>query len=191
MITKYRKELMGIAALWILFYNCWIINSTVGSAGYKIMHFIKVTGICGVDIFLFLSGIGLMYSMDKHSWLDFYKRRLSRVFLPMVLIAIVYAFVNKWSLGVTLKNLFGITFYTKTINTFLWFAVSIMSIYIVFPLYYKLINKFKNRFLFFAVVIIIWYIFSISNILDNRRDLYQFTNRLPVFLLGTVYNDIQ
>lgn len=50
-----------------------------------------IFGSIGVEIFLFLSGMGLFFSMRKNeNVLCFYKKRLKRLSVPYVLIGGIY-----------------------------------------------------------------------------------------------------
>ena len=53
--------------------------------------FYQTSGFCGVDIFLLLSGIGLVYAIEKSSIGTFYRRRLERVFVPFVILGVCTA----------------------------------------------------------------------------------------------------
>lgn len=67
LLFKYRKFLMGFAALWILMTHEWQIVTNETSFFFVTENFIKRIGFCGVDIFLLLSGMGLYYSLEKKS----------------------------------------------------------------------------------------------------------------------------
>ena len=72
-IVSYRAELMGFAILWI-----FMLHS--GAIGNPIYDTIRKFGWAGVDIFFFLSALGLCYSLNKNNNLkDFYLRRLNRI----------------------------------------------------------------------------------------------------------------
>ena len=58
-ISGERAGLFGAAILWIMLFH-----STLRLT-WPPLHLIKATGYAGVDVFLFLSGIGLYYSMEK------------------------------------------------------------------------------------------------------------------------------
>ena len=66
LLFKYRKFLMGFAALWILMTHEWQIVTNETSFFFVTENFIKRIGFCGVDIFLLLSGMGLYYSLEKN-----------------------------------------------------------------------------------------------------------------------------
>lgn len=54
LLFKYRKFLMGFAALWILMTHEWQIVTNETSFFFVTENFIKRIGFCGVDIFLLL-----------------------------------------------------------------------------------------------------------------------------------------
>ena len=65
-ISNSRSFLFGIATLMILFFHSTI--EIPGSNWFlKIIGFIKQFGNTGVDIFLFLSAVGLYFSLKKDS----------------------------------------------------------------------------------------------------------------------------
>lgn len=71
-VSKYRTELMGIATLWVLLFH-------YGKIGIPIIDSLSTLGYGGVDIFLFLSGIGLSFSI-KDGVKSFYIKRILRIF---------------------------------------------------------------------------------------------------------------
>ena len=56
LVSKYRTELMGIATLWVMLFH-------YGNINIPIIDNLRIIGYGGVDIFLFLSGIGLSFSI--------------------------------------------------------------------------------------------------------------------------------
>ena len=73
-ISRYRSELMGWSILWIM-----MLHFTFNQI--KPLGFIAQYGFAGVDIFIFVSGFGLFFSLDKNDDLiTFYRKRLLRIF---------------------------------------------------------------------------------------------------------------
>lgn len=64
LLTKYRSAVMGLAAIWIFVFHEWN-NTFKMEIPFYIASRIKQFGYGGVDIFLFLSGIGLTYAIGK------------------------------------------------------------------------------------------------------------------------------
>lgn len=87
--STYRDALMGVAMVSVFFFHCgdgWAPDfiTAITSRGYM-----------GVAVFIFLSAIGLSYSMEKNgNIMAFYKRRIFRIFPTYWLImTCVYLFV--------------------------------------------------------------------------------------------------
>lgn len=79
LLSKYRTVIMGFAALWILYFHSYaLIFKSIPILG-EIEEFIRKIGFCGVDIFFFLSGIGLTFSIKKYSIKEFYYKRIKRM----------------------------------------------------------------------------------------------------------------
>lgn len=183
-LTKYRGAIMGIAALWILFFHEWQNVLTAGTKIAEYESYIKRIGFCGVDIFLFLSGIGLVFAIGKGSILSFYYRRLKRVYLPFLIVALIRFFTEKWTPAILRDYVLCISFYKVTIYSFLWFVPAILTMYLLFPLYYKLFEKSADKLLFTASAFLIWLVLTLFFREKLRGDMWGFTNRIPVFLFG-------
>ena len=185
LISRYRTPLMGFAALWVLFFHEWrslFGDSILGQAE----RFMTGMGYFGVDIFFFLSGMGLIYAIGKYSTLEFYKRRFGRILIPGVLALTLRALLVGWDLKFYFATLVGYHFWTLYIYTSMWFYFAIMTLYLLFPLYYRVFCKVKNKYLFTAAVLIVWYFLSNALYGIQRFDLYGFTNRIPIFLTGVL-----
>lgn len=134
------------------------VNNQVG---VNIEGYLKRIGFCGVDIFLLLSGIGLTFAIRKGNVLTFYYRRIKRILLPFLVMAIIRCALEKW-------------------------PIIELTLYLFFPWYYKLFTKTKKPVLFFLCSLEVWLVFSLFVRETMRGDLYGFTNRIPVFLAGVL-----
>lgn len=92
LLSQYRTPLMGLAALMIVV--CHALSYGVEMPG--LIASLLERGGLGVDIFLFLSGIGCWYSLSKGttpgSW---YSKRFMRIFVPY-LCRFRFGFGNYW-----------------------------------------------------------------------------------------------
>lgn len=184
LLSKYRIQIMGFAALWILFFHVWRPIFWEHNFLFQIEKFIKIIGYYGVDIFFFLSGIGLTYSIKNNNIWKFYYKRIKRVMLPFLIVAIILKIYNNWSVVEFIKRVSFYYFYTKSIYRLLWFIPAIVTLYAIFPLYYKVFQKVSHKTIFTsAIVIIITFILVAFN-KYIRLDLYGFINRIPVFIVG-------
>lgn len=187
-VSAYRGELMGFAALWILIFHEWVplaIGPNYLITGEWVL---KIIGFCGADLFFFLSGMGLFQSMEKKPALGaFYYRRCRRLLVPFVIMSFFFQATKHWSAYEWLMAVTGYSFFFKNMYTLLWFGPAIAIVYLVFPLYYRVFMKQKNKYVFTALVLAVWLAASLllANVL--REDLYGFTNRIPVIVLGTLF----
>ena len=163
-LTTYRKELFGIATLMIVLCHSVSIVPFPGSLGHLISY-----GTMGVNIFLFLSGIGLYYSLKNNgNCLDFYKKRFIRVLIPYLFIGglwygIRYLVCEEGNIAQFLYELSTLSFWREHKGA--WFVAAIVPIYIIYPLLFRWLEK-GNRVLKTGVLIaiILLIAFYISNI---------------------------
>ena len=83
-ISQYRSCIMAVAIIFIVLFHSAIEGNN------SVTRFLVQVGYGGVDIFFFLSGIGIWYSIEKNNdKLSFYKRRLQRLlpaYVPFIII---------------------------------------------------------------------------------------------------------
>ncbi len=183
LLSRYRGAIMGFAALWIFFYHEWQPMLQATSLAFA-EGFIKRIGFCGVDIFLLLSGMGLTYAITKEKLPTFYYRRFKRLYLPFLLVGVCCLLLKQWDVDAFWGNVTGVNFYRKNMYSFLWFVPAIGSLYVIFPLYYKIFARHKNPITCLLGALAVWLILSVYLRDTLRYDLFGFTNRLPVFLVG-------
>ena len=182
-INNNRTKIMGFAALWIFIFHSWItINNNTNSIS-SIYEFIIRIGFCGVDIFMLLSGFGLVNSIKKGTK-TFYYNRIKRISFTYVLASILAIFIYKWTLLEFIQNISFYTYFTKPIYSHLWFIPTILIFYLLFPIYYKLFEKAKNKNIFIILTIIIWFIISFLLKGYIKEEIYGITNRIPIFITG-------
>ena len=179
---------MGFAALWILLYHEWwsvFGDSLLGKAE----HFVAEMGFYGVDIFFFLSGLGLVFAIGKYSVIAFYQRRLKKLLVPYVVTLLICVLVRRWSGIYFLQILTGWNFWMVDMYTEPWYICGIVTLYLLFPIYYRFFRRASHKTVFLGVTLVLWLI--LSNLLNGiqRFDLYGFTNRIPVFLTGVLVGE--
>lgn len=192
-LSKYRTQLMGIATLLIIFGH---------SAGNGVVMPGWLEMLCGlasvgVDIFLLVSGLGLWYSLKKHSLegesiKQWYIRRYKRILIPYLLIIGVQnllAISHGTSILEALLELSTISYWCNHKGA--WFIAMLIPLYAITPLHYKIFNKVSNSNVYSIVMIIVVTILSALSypiesaggqmIVDNiKHVLYH----LPAFLIG-------
>ena len=90
-LSVYRNAIYGAAALWIVLFHGMALGKVHFGGSMKLIGYVLSMGNISVDIFVLLSGIGLYYSLSKKPKLgSFYLRRLLRIYLPYLLLAVPY-----------------------------------------------------------------------------------------------------
>jgi peptidoglycan/LPS O-acetylase OafA/YrhL len=138
------QELKGLAILAIIFAHIsyMLVND------HKFLYPLNKGAGVGVDLFLFLSGYGLSVSMLKKplSALEFYKRRLIKVFIPfwIVLIGLFVAdavFLDiHYPLHYMFQSLLG--WFPRNspyeeVNSPFWYITWMLLFYLLFPLLFN------------------------------------------------------
>ena len=191
-LSTYRTQLMGIATLMIIIchantYHVMLPNFLVSIFSW---------GNFGVDIFLFLSGLGLYFSLRKNKlrtkddFIFFYKRRFYRIIIPYWIIYLPYCiffmFLGKYSLNDSLLCLTTLEYWL--FHRGAWFVSMILVLYLIAPFLYKALSN-KHKWLIALGIIIILFILCNTPIKNNYSNsiLYNIQwafNRVPCFILG-------
>ncbi|MBP6527119.1 MAG: acyltransferase [Prevotella sp.] len=183
-ISRYRGELMGIAMIFIFLFHVALPRSD--------MFFgLRRVGNIGVDMFLFLSGVGLWFSWMKHPSLKhFFKRRYLRVYPAWFIISCLYYIPHFHGGGVRAwVDLIG----DITINwdfwlhdeLKFWYIPAMMMLYLFAPPYMQLIRR-HPVYRWLPVVMILWCILVqyVSPIHNAVGHIEIFWSRLPIFFIG-------
>lgn len=185
LLTHYRGALMGFAALWIYALHEWQTISGEHLRALWVETFVKRIGFCGVDIFLFLSGIGITYSIAKSkNVFCFYLKKLKRIILPFFVVALLYYRPYGWSPAQFWQNVLCISFYRTSMYSYLWFVPAILTFYLFSPLYYHFFIRSSGKIRFTLCALIVWLACTLLAADRMRYDLFGLTNRIPVFIIG-------
>ena len=183
-ISRYRGELMGAAMLFIILFHVALPRENA-------FFGLRRMGNVGVDMFLFLSGIGLWFSWMKNpSAKHFFIRRYLRIYPAWLIIACLY-YIPRFR-GGDLEawiNLIGeITinwnFWRYDELTF-WYIPATMMLYLFAPAYMELIKR-HPIYKWLPVVMIMWCILVqyVTPIHQAVGHLEIFWSRVPIFFIG-------
>lgn len=190
-ISRYRSELMGAAMLFVILFH-------VGLPREDIFFGLRRMGNIGVDIFLFLSGMGLWFSWTRNPSLHrFYLRRFLRIYPAWLLMASLYYIPDYLSAGfaghsghsTSLIDLIGdITvnwdFWLHDELTF-WYIPAILFLYAVSPFYMSLVIR-HPIYRWLPVAMIMWCILVqyVTPVHEAVGHLEIFWSRVPIFFIG-------
>ena len=193
--SKYRSELFGISIILIMMFHYFhtIIKAIEpGSTKFLISYiYCRVLSSVGVEVFLFLSGMGLYFSYTKNKDTGaFLRKRFIRVLIPYLIYGTVIWFITD-----CVVNDRPITRYFYDLSLFsfwisgekrLWFISAIVIFYIFFPLFYELVtskHSTLNTGLFILLLIGAMYVSGVEK--PKQFDLTEIAlTRLPIFIFG-------
>lgn len=176
-ISASRSFIMGVATLMVVLFHQHFVSRS---------FFLPCSafGYWGVDFFLFLSGFGLSYSLQrkpaigKAVW-GFYGRRLSRVMPAVLLMGWVQLFLSP---SAFLLYAFGLN---------LWYIRALLMMYAVAPFLFTCFSSDSRvkwwtfwALLSYGLCMAIIY-FEIS--ITNGKVILWPVERLPVFMLGILF----
>ena len=155
-LSRYRTELMGLSAVLILVCHVYAYVELPGVMRYML-------SLCniGVDLFLFLSGMGIWYSLsNKNGGVKYwYLNRYTKLFVPYFVALIPFEIIQ-FAFGKQLENgiwnyLFGLSslrFYVS--HDAAWFIAALIPLYLLAPLFYNLIKEFQWKAAILLVLIL-------------------------------------
>ncbi len=191
LISKHRNALMGIAAVIICVFHEFLPILPEGTIFFDIEEFVLIRSFYGVDIFLILSGMSVVFSLCKDPRvLPFYGRRAVRILPVYLLSGLVMMITEGWSVTDYLLNISGVRFFTTDVNSYLWFVPTIILFYLAAPWYQKLMSRFGRPVLLFGISFAVWFTASVLLRDVVRGDLYYMINRIPIFLLGMLIGNL-
>ncbi len=191
-ISESRDVLFGISTLLIAFFHSLLlstfflkINGPVGIALSTCFDIVKNFGNIGVDVFLFLSGIGLYFSFSKNNDIkQFYKKRMLRIIPESIIVTIIFNVV--WFRSV-LDFILSISFTEIYITGYkrFWFISLMIVLYLAYPFIYKFYENKGVK----ALVILIITVVAFNLVMELLAESYYnkieiVTTRIPIFLIG-------
>lgn len=203
LLSKYRAELMGISILGIMLAHICEWSDVQNPIIVKLID--SFSRLSHTDGFLFLSGLGLYYSLSKEitpppqlqidvkSWRvirSYFLRRFWRLVVPFLLISFPFYFIKDIAQDVDvvryLLDQSSLYFWFHGNNGMWYISVSIL-LYALFPIIYKIENNnlrglLTLLFASIAALALIRYMFP---------DYYIMTRlglpKIPVFIVGCYY----
>ena len=191
-LSIFRTELMGISAL------CLLICHLYGYVDLSVtVRYILSLGNVGVDLFLFLSGMGMWNSLSKTKYGEikyWYIHRYLKLFVPY-LVAILPFDILRYALGQPIgSNFVDYLFGLSTIRFYVshdapWFIAALIPLYFFSPLFYRLIMKYQWKAVVILVLVLYLGLFVPtsfrSGLLNDVIENIQFVAvRAPAFVLG-------
>lgn len=191
LLSKYRTELFGLSTVGILIVHSNDVIQAGGGTLAELIRKLFAFGGVAVYVFVFLSGIGLYYSMSGktgNNVLRFYQRRLSRLLMPYLLIAgsfyVAELLLLDWKPLEFFFRLSTLQFWFQKKGV--WFVSMLIPLYIVYPFYYRWVESgrrlAKTAVTVLVIVAVSYVQYTCSPDVYNR--LMQVWNSYIVFVVG-------
>lgn len=185
-LYKYRSVWMGIAILWIFFFHIGIDIEFVP------LKFIHNLGYGGCDIFLFASGIGIYYSLNKNDDLGtYFTKRIMRL-MPMLWVVMLFwipyrFYINQMTWQAAIGNIFGIQYFIDWRYDYNWYIPVILLCYVIAPFLKKIIDK-RGDVLTKVAVMVLLIIMSFA----WSDDVMMMTGmtRIAIFFMGMIFGQL-
>ena len=191
-ISRFRAEQMGAAMLFVILFHVALDR---GDPFYGLRR----CGNVGVDIFLFLSGVGLWFSWVKTpDVLRFYRRRLLRIVPTWIVVATAFYlpdYLGGRRFTQNIVDLIGdITinwdFWLHDELTF-WYVPAIMALYLVAPWYMRLVQS-RPVYRWLPLLMVIWCVMVqwVLPIHAAVGHIEIFWSRVPIFFIGINFGEM-
>lgn len=188
---------MGFISLWIILYHTGMsLPSVLGS--------VKTQGFGGTDVFLFLSGFGLYYSLKKNDdIMPFYKRRIRRVmpaYIPFLLASyasLIFAHLSELKTAPMsvfqtfcgnlsmLGRIAGLDHQTNAyIPLILW-------LYLFTPILFHLITDFSGKKRAVRIALLFTFMVLINITFWGNTNAMKCLSRIFTFALGIIFADMK
>ena len=183
-VSTYRDELKGLAMMWIVWFHSGLLLP-------GIFDDLRLLGYGGVDVFLFLMGMGLSYSLQKNNDLRAYlSRRVVRLlpaYLPIVVVWMAvmypqYGYTAAQAVRGAAGNLFMVGYWLQLPGVYNWFANTVFTFALIAPAVYAVLRGGQTRGL--IVLLVIAFGVGAANISMEQM---MPVSRLPVFILGMAF----
>lgn len=175
-IRAFAISLVVLAHVVRLLFN----NSQLNVANLYSAPFIDLA-VLGVPLFLMISGV-LLLNRD-FELTDFFTRRYSRVLVPFIFWAIVFAFFKIFINGVELS---WPNFFSNLNSIEFWFVWMILVAYLFIPIVNSFIKEYGMRGM--EYFLILWFVIIIVNTIIpdylNQSVLIYYMSYLGYFVLG-------
>jgi len=183
MLSKHRNVLMGFAAIWIVCFhanlktNIFLIDAFFSSGDY------------GVDIFVFLSGFGLSYSLARNpDFYNYFRRRMKRLLPGFYFISLLALFLVKQDFASFIANLIPVQTWLGQSGRY-WYISASIGFYLIVPPVYFLFRKAKYPFAT-CIATMLLFLFVVSAALKDVVEMRTFC-RLPTLVTGIAYGILE
>ena len=183
MRKNYISILNVLACIGVVILHTFETGYT-SDANFVFEVLIRAIAFCAVPVFFMITGATLIDYRERYDTKTFFKKRLLKVIIPLIIWSIIYFIINffkgKFSINdLSFKFVFEYFFLVKT-NPIFWFFVVIIGIYLAIPVI-SLIPQ-ESRRKAFLYIIIITFVFNqfLPDLLYHLNLNYNYDLKFPL-----------
>lgn len=187
-LSRYRTELMGAAMLWVMLFHSFDLD-----LGLPLLNMIRAVGFGGVDIFIFLSAMGLAMSLagKKQEYGQYLLRRGWRILPAYYVVMVPYTLLLILFRGAPWSDLFwngSLLYYwvARCPAGFNWYISGAAFFYLIAPpiLYGLLRRSPGQRMVAVAAGVVGGLILCQVMVQEWYGEYLDIFYRIPIFFLG-------
>lgn len=198
-LSEYRTQLFGLAIISVIVFHYFehiVMYYPAGRLQTLARLYNYLLGSIGVEIFLFLSGMGLYFSMSHNSNIgQFYRKRFQRVLIPYLIWGFIYWLWTDIIIAHKTAKVFLLDYSTISLWTqgrkAMWYVNFILVAYLVFPVLFQFLRKERrHRGILTAALVFIMFGLIVAMramIPDIYKNIEIELNRIPIFIIGVYY----
>lgn len=186
---NYISILNVLACIGVVILHTFETGYT-SDANFVFEVLIRAIAYCAVPVFFMINGATLIDYRERYDTKTFFKKRLLKVIIPLIIWSIIYFIINffkgKFSINdLSFKFVFEYFFLVKT-NPIFWFFVVIIGIYLAIPVI-SLIPQ-ESRRKAFLYIIIITFVFNqfLPDLLYHLNLNYNYDLKFPLTYSGWI-----
>lgn len=189
MKKNYISILNVLACIGVVILHTFETGYT-SDANFVFEVLIRAIAYCAVPVFFMITGAILIDYRERYDTKTFFKKRLLKVIIPLIIWSIIYFIINffkgKFSINdLSFKFVFEYFFLVKT-NPIFWFFVVIIGIYLAIPVISLIPQETRRKA--FLYIIIITFVFNqfLPDLLYHLNLNYNYDLKFPLTYSGWI-----
>ncbi len=189
MKKNYISILNVLACIGVVILHTFETGYT-SDANFVFEVLIRAIAYCAVPVFFMITGATLIDYRERYDTKTFFKKRLLKVIIPLIIWSIIYFIINffkgKFSINdLSFKFVFKYFFLVKT-NPIFWFFVVIIGIYLAIPVISLIPQETRRKA--FLYIIIITFVFNqfLPDLLYHLNLNYNYDLKFPLTYSGWI-----
>lgn len=189
MKKNYISILNVLACIGVVILHTFETGYT-SDANFVFEVLIRAIAYCAVPVFFMITGATLIDYRERYDTKTFFKKRLLKVIIPLIISSIIYFIINffkgKFSINdLSFKFVFEYFFLVKT-NPIFWFFVVIIGIYLAIPVISLIPQETRRKA--FLYIIIITFVFNqfLPDLLYHLNLNYNYDLKFPLTYSGWI-----